>query len=126
MEIYVDKTDQFMELLDIVKPGQIFVNKYSEVTENKLLHGYIFLQFATAEDVINHRFVESIPQVQLPPVDTFFNMAAKFIDEPAVKKAGEKLDDDIKTFYKKLDDAYADALKIFKERDMTVIDGYIK
>lgn len=124
--IYIEKLDDFMELVDAVKPEIAFANKYSEVSENKLLNGCIYLQFSTTDDVINHRYVEEIPSVQLPPVDTFLAMAAKFIDERAVAEAGKKLDDNIKIFYKKLEDSYAKVLEVFKSREVKVIDGYIK
>jgi hypothetical protein len=124
--MYIERIEDFMELVDLNKPTSIFVKKYSELTENKLLHGHIRMQFKIGDDIINYQHVEDIPKVQLPLSDAFLDGAALFIDTVAVKAAGTKIDESIKMFYKILDEQYAKAKEIFKARGIKVIEGFVQ
>lgn len=124
--MYIEKIEDFMELLDINKPTSVFLKKYSELTENKLLHGHIRMQFRIGEDIVNYQHAEDIPRVQLPLSDAFLDGAALFIDGNAVKRAGTKIDDSIKNFYKVLDEQYTKAQEIFKARNIKIFEGFIQ
>lgn len=124
--MYIEKIEDFMELVDINKPTSVFVKKYSELTENKLLYGHIKMQFKIGDDIINYQHEEDIPRVQLPLSDSFLDGAALFIDPIAVKQAGAKIDESIKTFYAKLDSEYTKAKEIFKARGIKVFEGFVQ
>lgn len=126
MKMYLEKLENFMELLELNKPSVVCVKKYSELTENKLLHGHILMQFTIGEDIINYQSTDEIPKVQLPLSDTFLDAASLFIEHAAVKQASAKVDENIKLFYKKLDEQYVKALEVFKARNIKTIEGFMQ
>lgn len=126
MNIYLEKIEDFMELLEKNKPVSIFIKKYSELNENKLLHGQIRLQFNIENDIINYTEVKDIPSVQLPLSDDFISGASLFIDANVVKQASTKIDNDIKNFYKKLDDEYLSVKELFTSKGYVIFEGFIQ
>ena len=126
MNIYLENLEDFMELVEKNKPKTIFIKKYSELNEQKLLFGHILTQFSVDEDIINYTHKEEIPRVQLPLSDGFLDGASLFIDVDAVKKAGSKIDADVKHFYKCLDDEYGKVKQVFVSKGIKVLEGFVQ
>jgi len=125
MLVKIESLDQFMKLLELMKPSIVFLKKNKELSKENIISGYLSLQFEYGTDIVTYLFDAGIEPLQVPPKE-FIGMVAFYMNEDAAKRVSTMLSERLGMLDKQLDEQYQKAYQVITGKMYTVIEGVLQ